>query len=320
LYDLRRFYEFLREKNLTVETFTRAHGPEFLAYLSEIKPRNGRRSISYPHLAGYLSPATVNRMVAAVSTFYEHLVLIATPGIATNPLAATDNRRASGRRRYMRDLLRLKRVDRIHRPLSDKQVQVLLETTRSLRNRAMLLLMLQGGLRPGEVLNLHLDDIQYGRRRIFIRHRTDHPKGVRTKSRTERAVDLLQPEALESVSQYVMHERPSGGRTELVFLVGGSGKRSTEPLGYYALAKLFKRACLKAGLVADWITPHALRHTHATMLWEGGMRELALQKRLGHLSFESTRAYTRVSDAAMLADYQKALAALERRATDGSRT
>ena len=54
-------------------------------------------------------------------------------------------------------------------------------------------------------------------------------------------------------------------------------------------------------------TPHALRHTHATAMWEGGMRELALQKRLGHASPESTRIYTRVSDEQVLTDYQRAL-------------
>jgi integrase/recombinase XerD len=54
-------------------------------------------------------------------------------------------------------------------------------------------------------------------------------------------------------------------------------------------------------------TPHALRHTHATAMWEGGMRELALQKRLGHASPESIRIYTRVSDEQVLADYDRAL-------------
>ena len=37
------------------------------------------------------------------------------------------------------------------------------------------------------------------------------------------------------------------------------------------------------------------------------MRELALQKRLGHASPESTRIYTRVSDPAVVADYRRAL-------------
>jgi integrase len=55
------------------------------------------------------------------------------------------------------------------------------------------------------------------------------------------------------------------------------------------------------------MTPHALRHTHATRMWEAGMRELTLQKRLGHASPESTRIYTRVSDAVVVAEYRQAL-------------
>jgi integrase len=42
-------------------------------------------------------------------------------------------------------------------------------------------------------------------------------------------------------------------------------------------------------------------------MWEGGMRELTLQKRLGHASPESTRIYTRVSDAVVVAEYRHAL-------------
>lgn len=51
----------------------------------------------------------------------------------------------------------------------------------------------------------------------------------------------------------------------------------------------------------------ALRHTHATRMWEGGMRELTLQKRLGHASPESTRIYTRVPDAVVVEEYRRAL-------------
>ena len=55
------------------------------------------------------------------------------------------------------------------------------------------------------------------------------------------------------------------------------------------------------------MTPHALRHTHATRMWEAGMRELTLQKRLGHASVEATRLYTQVSDASVVAEYRRAL-------------
>src|SRR4030095_13480355 len=173
----------------------------------------------------------------------------------------------------------------------------------SARDRALIRLMLDGGLRPGEVLSLHLEDVAYGRRRVVIRRRTDHPKGVRTKSRVERVVDLHEPVTLEAVNTYVMTEPPADAPSPLVFLVGGGGRRRHDPLSYAALAKLFRRACQRAGLSTPWLTPHSLRHTHATRMWEGGMRELTLQKRLGHASVESTRLYTRISDAAVVADY-----------------
>jgi integrase len=73
------------------------------------------------------------------------------------------------------------------------------------------------------------------------------------------------------------------------------------------LVKLFARHCERVGIRQPWVTPHALRHTHATRLWENGMRELTLQKRLGHASPDSTRVYTKVSDPLVVAEYRQAL-------------
>ena len=78
-------------------------------------------------------------------------------------------------------------------------------------------------------------------------------------------------------------------------------------MSYQAVARGFARRLDRLGIRSPDKTPHALRHTHATAMWEGGMRELALQKRLGHASPESIRIYTRVSDEQVLADYDAAL-------------
>ena len=104
-----------------------------------------------------------------------------------------------------------------------------------------------------------------------------------------------------------MDERPRDAQTPLIFLVGGHGTKRREPLSYAALVRLFQRRCDALSIRQPWVTPHALRHTHATRMWEGGMRELSLQKRLGHASPESTRIYTRVSDAEVVAEYRRAV-------------
>ena len=326
-YDLRHFSHFLALRGLGYDDFCPPDALELLAYLRRL-PSCGRARRLAPVLATTgtggaaicLAPATVNRILAAVSSFYEYLIVAERRPDAANPLHTVDDLAAvrvaerhqpfigrASRQRPVRRFVQVRTVQRLPRPLGDEQVQGLLAACRKRRDRALLLLMLQGGLRPGEVLNLRLGDIEYGRRRVTIRHYTDHPRGARTKSRVERVVDLHEPEALAALSDYVLRERPDDTESPFVFLVGGRGRRRHEPLSYAALAKLFARGCARLAIHDPWVTPHALRHTHATRLWEGGMRELALQKRLGHASPESTRLYTRVSDARVVEEYGRAL-------------
>jgi len=104
-----------------------------------------------------------------------------------------------------------------------------------------------------------------------------------------------------------MFERPTDADTSYVFLVGGRGRRRCEPLGYDGLVRMFARAARRAGVRDAWLTPHALRHTHATRMFEGGMRDLTLMTRLGHASPDSTKIYTRVSDPDVVADYRRAI-------------
>jgi integrase len=327
-FDLLHFMRFLKEQQLTYQEFTPSHAMAFLEYLNTIPSRKQARRfglvLSTINDEGVsttrLSPATINRVFAAVSSFYEYLILLGEFTVRENPIQKVDDSafaRVSerhrpfmggvSRQRPIRRAVRVKTVERIPRPMDDDQIDKLLASLRCKRDKAMLLLMLHGGLRPGEVLSLHLEDIHYGRKRVVIHYRTDHPKRARTKSRTERVVDLLLPETLQAVSDYVMHERPTDTDSPYVFLVGGKGKKRCEPLSYYALVKLFARHCDRVGIRTPWVTPHALRHTHATQMFENGMRELTLQKRLGHASPQSTHVYTRVADPMVVEEYRQAL-------------
>ena len=80
----------------------------------------------------------------------------------------------------------VKQPRRLPYPVDEAVLEQFIGSLKRLRDLAVFLLMLDGGLRPSEVLSLHLDDISYGRRRVTVRKRDDHRRGVRGKARTER--------------------------------------------------------------------------------------------------------------------------------------
>lgn len=322
-HDLQKLYLFLAEAGLAAGEFTPARAMEFLQWLRLVSSSRRAQRLELGVVAGdgrVLSANTCNRIMAAVSSFYEFLIASEGYSGRENPVVKVTDQAAArvpGRsrppldnarkQRPVRRVLRVKTVEALPRPMDAQVYSALLGRLRTRRDRALLEMMWEGGLRPGEVLGLRLEDISYGQRRVTIRKRNDHPRGVRQKSRRDRVVDLLEGRALPALNDYVLHERPADAESSWVFLVGGKGKRRCEPLSYDGAVRMFARAAERAGVRDAWLTPHSLRHTHATRMFEGGMRELTLMTRLGHATPESMKVYTRVSDPEVVKDYRQAI-------------
>lgn len=295
--DLRRFLVFLTVEGIRWDEFGPADALRLLGFLRREPSGRPAQRLGLAMIAGgdrpvpVLSAASVNRTLAGVSSFFEWAITAEEYSRGESPMRRRDDPalarvparhqpfmgRAS-RQRPMRRAVGVKVPMRLPRPMAPEHLDAFLGSLRRRRDLALFLLMLDGGLRPGEVLSLHLDDVAYGQRRVVIRKRDDHPRGARGKSRAERMVDLHEPRTLDALSRYVMTERPTQAASPFVFLVGGNRANSIEPLGYDAVVRLFSRRMDALGIRTPDTTPHALRHTHATAMWEGGMRELTLQK------------------------------------------
>lgn len=284
-YDLRHLARFLDEQVIGWNDFRPSTALEFLAYLRRVPSRRPAQRLGLTvatEQGRLLSPATVQRVLAATSSFFEWAIAAEQYTAGENPmqrrvdhaLGRVPDRHqpfagAASRQQPVRRTVRVQLPLRLSRPMTNADVNALLVSITTMRDLAIVLLMLDGGLRPGEVLCLQLADVSYGRRRVTIRKRDDHPRGARAKARHERVVDLHEPRTLDAVNRYVLHERPLDAESPFLFLVGGSGARRSEPLSYQAVARGFARRLDKLGIRTPEKTPHALRHTHATAMFRG---------------------------------------------------
>ena len=208
-YDLRLLARFQSEGWLGWNDFRPATALEFLGYLRRVPSRRPAQRLGMTvatEQGRLLSPATVQRVLAATSSFFDWAIAAEQYTTGENPMQRRIDRAlgrvperhqpfvgAASREQPIRRTVRARLPLRLPRPMSSEDIDALLASLTTMRDLAIVLLLLDGGLRPGEVLCLRLDDIAYGRRRVTIRKRNDHPRGARKKARHERVVDLHEP-------------------------------------------------------------------------------------------------------------------------------
>lgn len=154
----------------------------------------------------------------------------------------------------------------------------------ALRDHALLEMLYGSGARVSEICGLDLDDIDPERRTLRLRGKGDK----------ERVVPYGVPAGL-SLDTYLVRARPvlsargEGSAGRAVFL-GVRGGR----LGPRAVHSLVSRTVAPV-VGAENLGPHALRHSAATHLLDGGADLRAVQEILGHASLGTTQIYTHVS-------------------------
>ncbi|UWF78480.1 tyrosine recombinase [Microbacterium neungamense] len=164
----------------------------------------------------------------------------------------------------------------------------------ALRDSAMLELLYGSGMRVSELCGLDVDDVDLDRATAR----------VLGKGSKERVVPFGLP-ARDAVGAYLARGRPAlsarrDGHTPALFLGARGGRIG--PRTVYALV-----ARVLAPLIgAETVGPHALRHTAATHLLDGGADLRAVQEILGHASLGTTQIYTHVSAERLTATYRLA--------------
>lgn len=228
-----------------------------------------------------LSPTTVNRRLATLRTFFEFLAAEDPDCSWPNPV----NWRRHG----------IKEGEPLPRDLSDADVERLFAAIKDDRDRALFGLMLNAGLRVGEVVTVRLQDLEPPTA-------SDQPAPLRVcgKGHKERLV-WLTPRLYAAVQTW-LQERPDSDHPQLFLNQHG------RPLSVSGVQYRLKQHIRRAGIHA---TCHQLRHTFARRLVEQEMPIESISKLLGHAQVRTTEIYTAGADPQLRDAFTEAMAQLE---------
>jgi site-specific recombinase XerD len=243
--------------------------------------------IDYPWLRRYaaqmaergLAPRTVARKLAGLRACFR--VLVEHGRMEANPA----------------DLLASPKLpQRLPRALKPADVSALLDripasTPLETRDRALFELAYACGLRAEELVDLDVGSIDFDAEQVRV-----EGKGGKT-----RFVPVGE-HALAAVARYLERARGAldAGTGEPALFLSKTGRRLSTSDVRRRLRTWARHAASQGA-----VHPHALRHSFATHLLEGGADLRAIQAMLGHSSISTTQVYTRVESARLRAAYQR---------------
>ena len=192
-----------------------------------------------------------------------------------------------------------KRAQRLPRVLKATEVSALLEripatTPLALRDRAMFELAYASGLRAEELVSLDVESVDFDGECVRVEGKGGKTRLVPTGEHSLRALE-----------RYLLKGRPAlvYGDTRAL-LLSKSGRRLGTSDVRRRLKAWSRIAAAQVPALAD-AHPHALRHSFATHLLQGGADLRAIQELLGHASISTTQVYTRVESGRLRSAYER---------------
>jgi site-specific recombinase XerD len=194
-----------------------------------------------------------------------------------------------------------KRAQRLPHVLKSTEVDALLEsipagTPLELRDRALFELAYACGLRAEELVTLDVESLDFDAESVRV-----EGKGGKT-----RLVPLGEHARL-ALERYLARARPLLRREpgDPALFLSKSGRRLSTSDVRRRLNGWARRAVARSPGLAR-AHPHALRHSFATHLLDGGADLRAIQELLGHATISTTQVYTRVESARLRSTYSRA--------------
>lgn len=314
-YALKQYFAFLQEKKKDYRKVRLEDLVEFVAWLR--KPYESAKVTPLQPMKAKKTEKTINLTITAVTNFYDYLYRNEE---LQNDIVDKLMKQVftGGRTRYKdflyhvnknkpsnRHILKIKEPRKKLKVLTKEEVQQLIKATTNIRDRLLIQLLFETGLRIGEALSLFIEDFIFDHKngyRIRLVNRGELENGAKLKTGereiyvSQALMDLLDDYLYEVVDELNLN-------TNFVF-VKLRGKNVGQPMTYSDVESLFKRLRKKTGI---HVHPHLLRHTHATMYYQQTKDIKQVQERLGHSQLQTTaNLYLHPSEEEIRENWEKA--------------
>jgi integrase/recombinase XerD len=283
---LKLYWEWISDRHLDWRNVSLEDLSEYMHWL-----RVGDTNvISMQPVTAIRSEKTVNHAMTAIHTFYEFHLHMGNVGNDKRfsrfniPIGTQYRSFLSGiakAKPRRKSLLKLKEPKSFPGCLTKEQIKQLLKACNRKRDKLIILMLYETGMRKGELLGLRHEDIgDCGENEIKVVKR-ENINGARVKG-GERTIPVSK-ELIQVYNNYLIDEYPEID-SDYVFINIWSGQIG-RPLNYKAINQLFRQLEKKTGIHAY---PHLFRHTHATELIKAEIDIYHVSKRLGHSSISTT--------------------------------
>jgi integrase/recombinase XerD len=293
-HDLKDWFIYLDGRRGDWQSATLEDVAGFVAWL-RLPPaaREGKVAV-LPTVEHHCSAASVNRKLAALTSFYEfharHGVELAGLLVTMRPAGRRGGSATSYKpflhhvtkdKPQRRRAITLKASRSRPKVLTVTQVQMILDACDHLRDRLLFALMLDTGVRIGEALGLRHEDLEIAERTVTVT-----PRLNANRARAKAGLSRVIPTSAELMRLYTDYlNREYGALDSDYVFVNLWAEPLGRPLTYAAAYDLVLRLRRRTGIEFE---PHHYRHTYATWLLRRGAGMESVKELLGHASITTT--------------------------------
>lgn len=309
---LKLYFEYLQQRKLDFQKVTIDDLALFVNWLQN--PYKSLKVIPSHQVETARSPRTVNIIVNTVLAFYDYILrheeYSNNISDRLRKFVSTPSRNFKGflygiayeQKKVTSSILKLKVPKSKPKTLSKEEIGTLIRVCNNLRDKFLLTLLYETGMRIGEALSLWIEDFDISDMVIDLQDRGELENNAEIKTvSSPRRIDISQNLA-DMFMEYIAEYHTEEVETNHIF-IKLSGSNKYKPMNYTDVDNLFRTLKKVTGI---YVTPHMFRHSSLTLLRMAGWQPELLRIRAGHKNIYTTlNTYIHPSDEEITEEFNR---------------